>query len=363
MGALHLRDIFDQALIGYQQSHRMSLQQHRVCRSILACRTGKLGYQVWQCNQCEEEKRIGCSCRDRHCPRCQGKVTQEWVEKQSQQVVSGGYFHLVFTLPHELNVLAQYKPKVVYAALFKSVWQTLQKFTANRHGRDSQLGMLSVLHTWGQNLGQHIHLHCLVPAGVLDREQQWCEHKKRYLYPVKALSVVFRAKMMALLEDKGIDVTTLHLPKKWCVYAKQSLHSTKVVLRYLARYTRKGMMSESRLLSYTHEQVRFRYKDYRDNKHKVMTLTTHEFIRRYLLHVLPKGFMRIRYYGFLANACRQTKVAVIQKQQGLTPIKVKAEPAVTEDLGWPCKECKVGHLTLAAIILPTLPTVAFVNTT
>lgn len=147
-------------------------------------------------------------------------MTQEWVEKQSQQVVSGGYFHLVFTLPHELNVLAQHKPKVAYAALFKSVWQTLQKFTANRHGRDSQLGMLSVLHTWGQNLGQHIHLHCLVPAGVLDRELQWCEHKKRYLYPVKALSVVFRAKMMALLEDKGIDVMTLHLPRKWCVYAK-----------------------------------------------------------------------------------------------------------------------------------------------
>jgi hypothetical protein len=262
-----------------------------------------------------------------------------------------------------LNVLAQHKPKVVYRALFKSAWQTLQKFTANRHGQDSQLGMLSVLHTWGQNLGQHIHLHCLVPAGVLDREQRWCEHKKRYLYPVKALSVVFRGKMLALLKEKDIDVDGLHLPKKWCVYAKQSLHSTKVVLRYLARYTRKGMMSESRLLSYTHEQVRFRYKDYRDNKHKVMTLTTHEFIRRYLLHVLPKGFMRIRYYGFLANACRQKKVAVIQKQQGLAPKKVKAEPAVTEDLGWPCKKCKAGHLTLAAIILPTLPTVAFVNTT
>jgi hypothetical protein len=290
-------------------------------------------------------------------------VTQEWVEKQSQQVVSGGYFHLVFTLPHELNVLAQHKPKVMYGTLFKAAWQTLQKFTANRHGRDSQLGMLSVLHTWGQNLGQHIHLHCLVPVGVLDKEQRWCEHKKRYLYPVKALSVVFRGKMLALLKEKHIDVNALQLPRKWCVYAKQSLHSTKVVLRYLARYTRKGMMSESRLLSYTHEQVRFRYKDYRDNKHKVMMLTTHEFIRRYLLHVLPKGFMRIRYYGFLANACRQKKVAVIQKQQGLAPIKGEAEPAVTNALGWPCTECKVGRLTLTAIILPTFAKANFINST
>jgi hypothetical protein len=362
MGTLHLRDIFDQALVGYQQSHRMSVQQHRVCRSILACRTGQLGYQVWQCNQCAEEKRIGCSCRDRHCPRCQGKVTQDWVEKQSQQVVTGGYFHLVFTLPHELNVLAQHKPKVVYATLFTSVWQTMQKFTVNRHGRDSQLGMLSVLHTWGQNLGQHIHLHCLVPAGVLDREQQWCVHKKRYLYPVKALSAVFRGKMMALLIEKDIDVNALHLPKKWCVYAKQSLHSTKVVLRYLARYTRKGMMAESRLLSYSNEKVRFKYKDYRDNKHKVMTLASHEFIRRYLLHVLPKGFMRIRYYGFLANACRQKKVASIQKQQGLAPKKVEQEEQISQSVAWPCTQCKLGHLTLTAIILPTLPIKPFANT-
>jgi hypothetical protein len=363
MGSLHLRDIFDPALAGYQQSHRMSVQQHRVCQSILACRTGKLGYQVWQCNQCDEEKRIGCSCRDKHCPRCQGKVTQEWVEKQSQQVVSGGYFHLVFTLPHEVNVLAQYKPKVVYRALFKSVWQTLQKFTANRHGRDSQLGMLSVLHTWGQNLGQHIHLHCLVPASVLNREQQWCEHKKRYLYPVKAMSAVFRGKMMALLKEEGIDVAALQLPKKWCVYAKQSLHSTKVVLRYLARYTKKGMMAKSRLVSCANDKVRFKYKDYRDNKHKVMTLTTHEFIRRYLLHVLPKGFMRIRYYVFLANACRQKKVAIIQKQQGLAPKKVEQEAQTTQSVAWPCNACKVGHMTLAAIILPTLPSGPFFNTT
>jgi hypothetical protein len=223
--------------------------------------------------------------------------------------------------------------------------------------------MLSVLHTWGQNLGPHIHLHCLVPAGVLDREQQWCEHKKRYLYPVKALSVVFRGKMLALLKEKDIDVNALQLPKKWCVYAKQSLHSTKVVLRYLARYTRKGMMSESRLLSYAHDQVRFRYKDYRDNQHKVMTLTTHEFIRRYLLHVLPKGFMRIRYYGFLANACRQKKVASIQKQQGLVPKKVEQKEPSTQSDEWPCTACKSGHLTLAAIIFPTLPTLGFVNTT
>uniref|UniRef100_UPI0019D5F962 IS91 family transposase n=1 Tax=Ningiella ruwaisensis TaxID=2364274 RepID=UPI0019D5F962 len=227
----------------------------------------------------------------------------------------------------------------------------------------SQLGMLSVLHTWGQNLGQHIHLHCLVPAGVLDREQRWCAHQKRYLYPVKALSAVFRGKMLALLKEKEIDLETLCLPQRWCVYAKQSLHSTKVVLRYLARYTRKGMMAESRLVSYTHEQVCFRYKDYRDNRSKIMRLTSHEFIRRYLLHVLPKGFMRIRYYGFLANACRQKKVASIQKQQGLAPREVEQKEQAIQRAIWPCTECKLGHLMLAAIILPTMWTRPFVNTT
>jgi len=311
-----------------------------------------LGYQRWECNQCSYETKIGCSCRDRHCPRCQGKVTQQWAEKQQQQVISGDYFHLVFTLPHELNPLAQYRPKLMYTILFQSVWETLQAFTVRRFGQHSQLGMLSVLHTWGQNLNQHIHLHCLVPAGVLDHQAHWHVNNKRYLYPVKALSTVFRAKMISQLHTAHVNIHSLKLPKAWCVYSKPTLQHTTSVLKYLARYTRKGMMAESRLVSHRNQQVTFRYKDYRDEKHKVMTLTTIEFIRRYLLHVLPKGFMRIRYYGFLANACRKKKVALIEQQQRSKPAKVK-QPKEIEN-GWPCSVCDDGVLQLVAIEPPQL---------
>lgn len=347
MSSLHLSDILRAGFYDYSQSHSMCWQQRKVIRDIVACRTGLLGYQRWQCNQCSHETKIGSSCRDRHCPRCQGKVTQQWVEQQQQNVLSGDYFHLVFTLPHELNPLAQYRPKLVYTILFQSVWETLQAFTVRRFGQRSQLGMLSVLHTWGQNLNQHIHLHCLVPGGVLDHQAHWHANNKRYLYPVKALSTVFRAKVLSHLDTAHVDIRSLNLPKTWCVYSKPTLQHANSVLKYLARYTRKGMMAESRLVSHCNEQVTFRYKDYRDNKNKVMTLTTMEFIRRYLLHVLPKGFMRIRYYGFLANACRKKKVALIQQQQCSRPVTVKQSE--NSENTWPCQACDKGVLQLVAI--------------
>lgn len=349
MSGLHLADILNSGLENYRQHHVMSYQQLRVCQHIQSCRTGKLGYQTWQCDTCGESQQIGCSCRDRHCPRCQGMATAKWTAKQQDNLLTCGYFHLVFTLPHELNIIAQYNPKVLYQCLFQSAWQTLSKF-AKRKGH-GQLGMTSVLHTWGQNLSQHIHLHCLIPAGALAKTQ-WCEIEKGYLYPVKALSTVFRAKMLAALHESGSDLTEIRTPNKWCVYSKACLTYSEKLVSYLARYTRKGVMSESRLVSISDKAVSFKYRDYADShRSKVMTLSCDEFLRRYFQHVLPKGFMRIRHYGFLANACRKKSLGLIRKQQAQPKQTIKSEEEKPRILPkWPCKLCKTGMLMFTGII-------------
>ncbi|NLR17269.1 IS91 family transposase [Pseudoalteromonas peptidolytica] len=357
MSTLHLADILNSSLGHYRQHHIMSYQQQRVCQHLQSCRTGQLGYQTWQCDNCGESQQIGCSCRDRHCPRCQGMATARWIQKQQENLLPCRYFHLVFTLPHELNAIAHYNPSALYQCLFKAAWQTLSKF-ANRKGH-GQLGMTSVLHTWGQNLSQHIHLHCLIPAGTLDKTQ-WNEIEKGYLYPVKALSTVFRGKMLAALSECNTSLMKVNTPTKWCVYSKACLAYSEKLVSYLARYTRKGVMSESRLVSANAQSVSFKYRDYADdNRDKVMTLSNDEFLRRYLQHVLPKGFMRIRHYGFLANACRKRKLALIRSQASCT-CRVK-RPKTGENVtlipNWACQHCKVGILRLIGVFkLDATPT-------
>lgn len=349
MSTLHLADIVNLGLDDYRQHHTMSYQQLRVCQHIQSCRTGQLGYQAWQCDTCGESQQMGCSCRDRHCPRCQGLASAKWIAKEQESLLSCRYFHLVFTLPHELNIIAHYNAKVLYQCLFKAAWQTLSKFAKQKgHG---QLGMTSVLHTWGQNLSQHIHLHCLIPAGALAKAQ-WHEIEKGYLYPVKALSVVFRGKMLTALSEHDTSLAQIQTPTKWCVYSKACLTYSEKLVRYLARYTRKGVMSESRLVSASEQAVSFAYRDYADNNHrKIMTLSCDEFLRRYLQHVLPKGFMRIRHYGFLANACRKRKLAQIRAQESPRGERGKSqesnEPLIPH---WPCPLCKTGMLRLIGLI-------------
>ena len=350
MSGLHLADILNSGLGNYRQHHIMSYQQLRVCQHLQSCRTGQLGYQAWQCDNCSEVQQIGCSCRDRHCPRCQGMAMAKWVQRQQEDLLSCRYFHLVFTLPHELNIIAHYNPNALYQCLFKAAWQTLCKFAKRkRHG---QLGMTSVLHTWGQNLSQHIHLHCLIPAGALDKAH-WHEIEKGYLYPVKALSTVFRGKMLAALNECDSSFAKVSTPTKWCVYSKACLTYSEKLVSYLARYTRKGVMSESRLVSATEETVSFKYRDYADNnRDKVMTLSCDEFLRRYLQHVLPKGFMRIRHYGFLANACRKRKLGLIKAQVSASPCKAVKPKVEQERLipHWSCQSCKTGTLRFIGVM-------------
>lgn len=353
MSTLHLADILALGLDNYRQHHKMSYQQLRVCQHLQSCRTGELGYQTWQCDSCGESQQIGCSCRDRHCPRCQGMATAKWTARQQERLLACRYFHLVFTLPHELNIIAHYNTNTLYQCLFKTAWQTLDKF-AKRKGH-GQLGMTCVLHTWGQNLSQHIHLHCLVPAGALAKSE-WHEIEKGYLYPVKALSTVFRGKMLAALNESDSSLARISTPKKWCVYSKACLTYSEKLVSYLARYTRKGVMSESRLVSASEQTVRFKYRDYADNnRNKVMVLSCDEFLRRYLQHVLPKGFMRIRHYGFLANACCKRKLAMIRAQE--PRMRRSVMPLAEKDSlisHWPCQLCKIGILRFMGVINPDM---------
>lgn len=351
----HISDVLQRFLPAYRQRHTLNYQQQNVCRHIAACRTGQLGMQQWQCDGCQFEKVVYCSCRDRHCPRCQGKQTQAWVEQQQTNVLSCQYFHLVFTLPHELNVISQYAPETLYKSLFQSVWATLCRFGMKRASLRGQLGMTAVLHTWGQTLAQHIHLHCLIPGGALDATAQWKGVKKHYLFPVKALSTVFRAKMLAALREYDVIIPQAQamMKKPWCVYSKPVLCQPRTVIQYLGRYTKKGMLHESRLTGLDEHTVTFSYKDSADsNRHKQMVLTGEEFIRRYLSHILPKGLQRVRHFGFLANCCRRKKLDIIRRQlPDEIEHKSHGEFAVDEK-PWPCPACRKGILSLMSIALP-----------
>ena len=350
---IHLADVFEQHLHTYQQNHVLTYQQAKVCQHIHDCRTASLGQQLWSCDHCHHEHVCYCSCRDRHCPRCQWKQTQEWIDKQREQVVDSRYFHLVFTLPHELNIIAHYRPKDLYDALFESVWKTLSKFGSNRKQLQGQLGCTAVLHTWGQTLTQHIHLHCLIPGGAFTQQGKWNAVNKDYLFPVKALSTVFRAKMIAALRQRNVDIPAVEtlLSKSWVVFSKACLTKPETIIQYLGRYTRKGMFQESRIKTLTDESISFSYTDYQhNNAKKIMRLEGEEFVRRYLLHVLPKGMMRIRHLGFLANACRQKKLKVIREQQCSSNRKVEKCPPTTHSTQWLCPECKKGELKFRGLV-------------
>ena len=298
-------------------------------RAIAACRTEALGGHLAQCDACGAQRYTYHSCRNRHCPKCQTLAKERWLAARRAELLPVPYFHLVFTLPHELNALAQGNPRAIYSLLFESVSATLIEFGANARWLGGEIAATLILHTWGQTLTQHLHLHCLVAAGALHADGHWIGSRRGFLFPVQALSQVFRGKFTAglthALEDGRIEVEGLTgvlepatrtrllaslRARPWVVYAKPPFGGPQQVLDYLGRYTHRVALSNNRLVGFEHDQVSFRYKDYaHGNRRKVLTLGAGEFIRRFLLHVLPRGFMRIRHYGLLANRAKRLKLA------------------------------------------------------
>jgi hypothetical protein len=320
-GRPELADIFRQYGQSYAKTHRLSAAQQKVMRAVETCRTAELGGHLKQCDTCGFEHPTYNSCRNRHCPKCQSLAKAQWLQKQTSELLPVGYFHLVFTLPHELNRLILAHKKILLALLFKAVSETLLEFGQSRLG--ATVGIIAVLHTWDQTLTDHFHLHCLVPAGALSFDHhRWISARKNFLFPVTALSQVFRGKFLDLLHqacDKGkipaANRDTQALWKKnWLVYAKKPFGSPQTVLDYLGRYTHRVALSNDRILSVQNDQVTFTYRDRKDKDQlKSMTLEAQEFIRRFLLHVLPDGFMRIRHFGFLANRAKKHALAQCRK--------------------------------------------------
>jgi Putative transposase/Transposase zinc-binding domain len=303
----------------------LRLMCYKTLRAIRYCRRAALGGHVDACSNCGEIKISYNICRNRHCPKCQGHKRKEWMQKREAELLPVPYFHVVFTLPEEVNKLAMYKPALVYNTLFKASWATLDGFGC-KHGM--QGGMIGVLHTWGQTLSLHPHIHCIVPAGGVNAQGKWqaIRGQGKYLYPVKAMSKVYRAKYLALLREGGItDKALLNslYAKEWVVYAKRPFKGPAGVLEYLGRYTHKVAISNHRIQEVKDDTVVFKYKDYRsESKVKEMELTHEEFTRRYAQHILPHGYVRIRHYGILSSTWKRKKLHELRLQFGLARVEI-----------------------------------------
>ena len=318
--------------------------QLRTLYLIKKCRTAALGGHIDSCDDCGNLTISYNSCRNRHCPKCQGKNREDWINARAGELLPVPYFHVVFTLPQSLNSLAIHNPRLVYGVLFEVVWETLAQFGKNQ---GVQMAMIAVLHTWGQNLSLHPHLHCIVPGGGIDKEGNWKNIRTdgKYLFSVKALSKVFRAKYCQKLKSKEpIQYQQIRQElwkKPWGVFAKRPFGSPKSVVEYLGRYSHKIAISNHRIKAIDDKNVTFDYKDYKQNGiKKQMTLTHQEFIRRFALHILPKGFVKIRHYGFLSSTWKRQKLGFLKSKLQVQPsVKTTKSTKIRT-----CQCCKTGNL-------------------
>src|SRR6266481_2247791 len=382
---LEVADIFRRYGETYRQKHGASLStaQRRVMTAIEVCRTAALGGHLEHCDSCPYERPCYDSCRDRHCPKCQSLARAEWVEKRKTEVLDCPYFHVVFTLPEDIAALAYQNKDLVYAILFRATAKTLLTIAADPKHLGAEIGFFAVLHTWGQNLLHHPHLHCVVTGGGLSADgNQWISCRAGFFLPVGVLSRLFRRlflenllkafdagklqffSSLESLRDRSsfLDYLAPLREAEWVVYAKRPFAGPEQVLDYVGRYTHRVAISNNRLLDIAQDKVTFSYKDYRhDSQQKTMTLEAEEFIRRFLLHVLPDGFQRIRYYGFLANRYREQKLARCRE---LLDMPAREPPTLDgaedyreryEELTgcslWQCPVCHKGRM-LAIEILP-----------
>jgi hypothetical protein len=329
--ACEVADVFRRYGAAYRERHLLPLDQQRVMAAIEACRTAVLGGHLEQCDHCGHRRPVYNSCRNRHCPKCQGLARARWLADRQAELLPVGYFHNVFTLPHELNDLLAANPRLLYNLLFHSVAQTLQAFAADPHyGLGGQLGFTAVLHTWDQKLLYHVHLHCVIAGGALaDDGSRWRPARHNYLFPVRELSQAFRNRYLegvrrAFVQEQlrfpgRLAAVATPAPfaafleplaaKDWVVYSQPPFGGPTTVLEYLSRYTHRVALSNGRLRAIADGRVTFSYRDRRDqNRPKELTLPAAEFIRRFLLHVTPPGLCRMRHYGFLSNRAKEQQL-------------------------------------------------------
>jgi predicted Zn-ribbon and HTH transcriptional regulator len=369
-------DIFRAYGPQYRQTVSLPPSHRKVMHAIETCRTAELGGHVERCDACGFERNAYNSCRNRHCPKCQALAKAQWLQERQAEVLPVEYFHVVFSLPHELNPLTLSNKKVLLDLLFQVVGATLQEFGADpQHGLGGRIGFTAVLHTWDQRLLDHFHLHCLVPGGALSFDgRRFVRAKRGYLFPVKALSRVFRGKFLEGLKKryaqrqivfpKGLNALGTEegfarlvdqlWQKEWVVYSKAPFDGPEKVLEYLGRYTHRVAISNHRLVNVAEGMVTFRYRDRRDHDQvKETTISAQEFIRRFLLHVVPDSYKRIRHFGFLANGCKKRDLTRCRELLGLPAALPLSPPEsliermlrltgvdITQ-----CPRCKQGHMT------------------
>ena len=350
-------------VINGQWSHigqQYNSYQLRTFDAMRRCRTSSLGGHLYVCNQCKQQHYRYNSCRNRHCPQCQNTQKEQWIQAREQQFIQCPYYHLVFTLPHQLNGLCMAYPRQLFAMLMKTAWMTIEAFGWNHKYLGAQIGATLVLHTWGSNLSFHPHVHCIVPGGGISIGGKWKNAKGngKFLFPVKALSKKFKGLFLHQLDHffqaQGLDNTELLThqinAKDWVVYAKPPFGGNDGLIRYLARYTHNIAISNHRIIAFDQHKVTFRYKDYRHaSQNKVMTLSAAEFVRRLSLHFLPKGFCRIRHYGILSSAWNQRVFAHLTKNEKISWQEFWKNKGLDV---YQCPKCKKGCLIYIGKIDP-----------
>ncbi len=321
-------DIFRSYGEEYKKNNVMTGDQRKVMAAIISCRTAKLGGHSEICDNCGTIRHSYNSCRNRHCPKCQTMAKEKWLDDRKAELLPCGYFHMVFTLPHCLNPLINLNRKELLGCLFKAVRNTILSFASDPQWKlEGKPGLIAILHTWSQTLIDHFHIHCLIPAGVLSHDnRRWIESNDKFLFRAQSLAKEFKKQYLSLLKEQSEqlvlpedcdDILSIAWEKKWIVYAKKPFAGPEQVLEYLGRYTHRIAISNYRIKSIDNNEIIFTYKDRQnDNQTKTMKLSSNEFIRRFLLHVLPFRFMKIRYYGFLANVCKKKAVILIHRLLG-----------------------------------------------
>jgi hypothetical protein len=354
-----LRAQGDRFLDRYRSS--FDYQQLKAFRAIRNCRTAALGGHLDACPRCGHRAISYNSCRNRHCPKCQTQARERWLAAREQELLATSYFHVVFTVPHELNVLALTNARLFYDLLFTASAATALNVAAGPKHLGAEIGMISILHTWGQNLLLHPHIHCVIPAGGLSQDHsRWVRPRYPFFLPVKALSRVFCGKFLAglkrlhrrkrwrcagpaslLADPKQFAKLLRRLHRQdWVVYAKPAMGGPRQVLRYLGRYTHRVAISNHRLTAFDGERLTFRWKDYtHGGKQRTMTLQATEFLRRFFLHVLPKGFVRIRHFGFLANRFRARLLPLARLLVANVPVTTEHDSSSQTCSTWHCPNC------------------------
>lgn len=364
-----IQEILNKGWKTYTEKNKVIGYKKKIMKSIVDCKTGKIGAHKYVCDECGYEEIAYNSCRNRHCPNCQAGKKLKWIEARKEEVLNIKYYHIVFTIPSEIYLMALQNQEKIYKILFKASAETLQELARDEKYLGGEIGFFSVLHTWGQNLMYHPHVHLVVTGGGLTELGKWIEKEEDFFIPVKVMSSKFRGKFLYYLKKEKLDFygsnKYLENPasynsliqemydKDWIVYCKEPFKNADSVIQYLGRYTHRVAISNERILDITDTEVTFKWRDYKDNnKMKEMTVSIEEFIRRFLLHILPPKFMKIRYYGILGNRNKKkkllkckilTRTKIYTKKELPTPELLKKILGKDFNL---CPHCRKGHMLI-----------------